>query len=73
MASPSEFLKNMMRRLLVCLQQREEDNYAAARFSFDGVDRSNEFNLEYHADQGNNSQTQTEVGDLGLPQIQRLL
>lgn len=42
-----------MSRLLVCLPQREEDNYAAVRFSFDGLDRSKEFNLEYHADQGN--------------------
>jgi len=30
------------------LQQRQTDNYDASRFSFDGVDRSSVFELEYH-------------------------
>jgi FkbM family methyltransferase len=44
----SEFLKDVTRQLLMCLRQRQLDNYDSARFSFDGVDRSSVFNLEYH-------------------------
>jgi FkbM family methyltransferase len=37
-----------MKQFLMCLHQRQTDNYDYSRFSFDGVDRSSEFNLEYH-------------------------
>ena len=41
-------LEDVMGQLLVQLQRNEAGNYDAWRFSFDGVDRSSVFNLEYH-------------------------
>jgi FkbM family methyltransferase len=42
------FLEDVMGQLLERLHKSEESNYDARRFSFDGVDRSTVFNLEYH-------------------------
>jgi FkbM family methyltransferase len=43
-----QFLNDVTRQLLMCLRQQQMDNYDSVRFSFDGVDRSSVFNLEYH-------------------------
>jgi len=44
----ASFLEEVMGQLLLRLQRSEADNYDARRFSFDGVDRSSVFDLEYH-------------------------
>ncbi len=41
-------LEDVMGQLLVQLHRNEAGNYDARRFSFDGIDRSSVFNLEYH-------------------------
>jgi FkbM family methyltransferase len=42
------FLKDVLRQYLTSLRRREVNNYDASRYSFDGVDRSNVFDFDYH-------------------------
>ena len=48
MSVRGNFLEEVMGQLLMRLHKSERSNYDALRFSFDGVDRSSVFNLEYH-------------------------
>ena len=48
MSVRDHFFEDMIAQLLVRLQKSEESNYDAWRFSFDGIDRSNLFDVEYH-------------------------
>ena len=44
----TEFFETVLHRLLSCMRKRQPDNFDFNRFSFDGVDRSNDFNAAYH-------------------------
>ena len=46
----SIYFNNVLRRFYSSLHHIEEDNYDAGRFSHDGVDRSNSFDNNRHAD-----------------------
>lgn len=48
MSGRNKFLEEVMGQLLMRLHKSETNNFDALRFSFDGVDRSSVFNLEYH-------------------------
>jgi len=43
-----EFLDHLLTQFLVKMHERPENNYDAMRFSYDGVDRSHQFNVTEH-------------------------
>ncbi|HUT11296.1 MAG TPA: FkbM family methyltransferase [Thermoguttaceae bacterium] len=48
MNHPGEFLDHLLTQFLVKVHERTENNYDAMRFSYDGVDRSSQYNVTEH-------------------------
>lgn len=48
--NPNIFLHTVLREAFACMHNVEQDNYDARRFSHDGIDRSQDFDPDRHAD-----------------------